>query len=436
MRFVVTSLSTGQPVAGRRGAGRGHAPRQRRHELGDPGRGHAPTADGAFRWRGAGHDRSRAVHRCAGSSWTRATTSLVLDPDARRPTATPTTSGRRAARPGCSGRVETLDRARHRSREMLAHLFTERPVYRPEEEVHIKGYLRRGREGRLTPVGRRGLGGRRGPGRPRLALSGGAHRRRAASTASSRRRTCRPAPTPRTSRTRTARTATAASPSGWRPTAFPQFEVRLHGPDQAALDRPFDVALTATYYAGGRVAGRPSHWRVTQFPYAWTPKKREGFLYSLRRALLARRPLRVDAAPRRRTTHDDEGGATLGLNPAIEPTAQPRTLRRRGHGHRRRRPDGDRDAHASSRCRRSCSASRCRATSSARRPSTGQMLVVGPDGELRRGPARSRCGCSAASGTRTCGPATSPTASRATSPTWWTRRCRRRRSRAARSRSP
>src|SRR5512143_2867446 len=36
--------------------------------------------------------------------------------------------------------------------EVLCHIFTERPVYRPEEEVHIKGYLRKRDRGHLTPL--------------------------------------------------------------------------------------------------------------------------------------------------------------------------------------------------------------------------------------------------------------------------------------------
>src|SRR5690349_22158791 len=35
-----------------------------------------------------------------------------------------------------------------------------------------------------------------------------------------------------------------------------------------------------TLFRSGRVAGRPVAWRVTQFPYTWTPKRRTGFLYS------------------------------------------------------------------------------------------------------------------------------------------------------------
>ena len=36
--------------------------------------------------------------------------------------------------------------------EMLAHIFTERPLYRPDEEVHIKGYLRKREAGALHIV--------------------------------------------------------------------------------------------------------------------------------------------------------------------------------------------------------------------------------------------------------------------------------------------
>ena len=44
---------------------------------------------------------------------------------------------------------------------------------------------------------------------------------------------------------------------------LPQFEVRLHAPDQVALDGELEVTLTGLYYAGGKVAGRPVAWRVT-----------------------------------------------------------------------------------------------------------------------------------------------------------------------------
>src|SRR5258706_5083418 len=35
--------------------------------------------------------------------------------------------------------------------ETLCHLYTERPVYRPEDGVHVKGYLRKREKGELKP---------------------------------------------------------------------------------------------------------------------------------------------------------------------------------------------------------------------------------------------------------------------------------------------
>jgi len=91
------------------------------------------------------------------------------------------------------------------------------------------------------------------------------------------------------------------------------------------LDRAFKVGLTGIYYAGGRVAGRPIAWRVTQFPYTWTPKRRAGFLYSSDGRFS--RTATFESSPRleKQDTTDAEGGAKLVLNPAIEPTAQPRS---------------------------------------------------------------------------------------------------------------
>src|SRR5262249_51963110 len=113
----------------------------------------------------------------------------------------------------------------------------------------------------------------------------------------------------------------------WRMEAYrlPTFEVQLHAPEQVPLDQEFEVSLTATYYAGGRVAARPIEWRVTQFPYTWTPKKREGYQYSSDGRFS--RTERFESTPRltKNDTTSDEGGAALKLNPAIEPTAQPRS---------------------------------------------------------------------------------------------------------------
>ena len=61
---------------------------------------------------------------------------------------------------------------------------------------------------------------------------------------------------------------------------IPRFEVQLDAPDIVPHDRPFQVTLTADYYAGGRVVGNELSWRVNVFPYTHRPKAHEGFLFS------------------------------------------------------------------------------------------------------------------------------------------------------------
>ena len=61
---------------------------------------------------------------------------------------------------------------------------------------------------------------------------------------------------------------------------LPKFQVRLDAPKTIPLDKPATVGMTATYYAGGAANDRPVRWRITQFPYAFTPKAREGFVYA------------------------------------------------------------------------------------------------------------------------------------------------------------
>ena len=134
MRFVVTSLSTGQPVAGAKVESKGSASgRWATLAAGNTG------GDGSFTGRRPGRRpaRDREVRRIVVDV---RNDLLVLDPTAG-PTATATTTGRRPTNAGCNG-PSSRSTGRGPQPEDLCHIFTERPVYRPEEEVHIKGYLR------------------------------------------------------------------------------------------------------------------------------------------------------------------------------------------------------------------------------------------------------------------------------------------------------
>ena len=205
----------------------------------------------------------------------------------------------------------------------LCHIFTERPVYRPEEEVHIKGYLRRRERGELTPRSFDGFVVVQGPDDQSwklpvtLTTAGSFYAKFAEANG----------PTGEYTAHLEDRTEKHYGNVTFRKEAYriPTFEVQLHAPDKVPLDRAFDVKMTASYYAGGKVAGRPLQWRVTQFPYTWAPKAREGFLYSSDGRFSGTGKFESSSKLEKDDTTDDDGGAGLVINPAIEPTAQPRT---------------------------------------------------------------------------------------------------------------
>ncbi len=207
---------------------------------------------------------------------------------------------------------------------VLAHLFTERPVYRPEEPVHVKGYLRTREAGRLKPVTGDGFLVIDGPGdlEWRIPLTLGPRgsfyhlfdEEKLPTGSYTARFEPRHHPRPRSG------TVT------FRKEAYrlPRFEVQLHGPEHPTLDEAFEVELTATYYAGGQVSERPVRWRVTQFPYTWRPRARKGFYYSSDGRYSRTGRFESRPAIEKEDVTDENGAAKLLLNPALEPTAQPR----------------------------------------------------------------------------------------------------------------
>ncbi|MBT3223009.1 MAG: alpha-2-macroglobulin, partial [Proteobacteria bacterium] len=204
----------------------------------------------------------------------------------------------------------------------LAHIFTERPVYRPEETVHIKGYIRTRQHGLLDAFAGEARVVVKGPGSQEwpipVDLTGTGSFYAAFSESEIP--------------TGTYLAEVKVGPRILKSVSFnveayklPRFEVNLHGLDTVPLDRPFDINLIASYYAGGRVVDRPVRWRVTQYPYTWTPQTREGFVYSSDGRYSRNR--RFDSTPSltHQVSTDDNGSSILQLDPTIEPTAQPRT---------------------------------------------------------------------------------------------------------------
>jgi len=203
----------------------------------------------------------------------------------------------------------------------VCHLFTERPVYRPDHAVHIKGYVRDIESGNMHIV--------KGPAvlvvqgseaiewRYKLQLSeqGSFYQKFDEQKL----------PTGKYS----AHLEIEKSNCGF--TQFskeaykvPKFEVQLHADKTVRLDEAFDVKLTADYYAGGKVADRPVRWRVTQFPLTWSPKKMEGFAYSTDGRYSGEQRFRGRPAMSQTVQTDAFGAASIQIDPSTEPTAQPR----------------------------------------------------------------------------------------------------------------
>ncbi|HUK14173.1 MAG TPA: MG2 domain-containing protein [Thermoanaerobaculaceae bacterium] len=318
--FVVTSLASAAPVPGARvrveaSVTEGDAPAEWRTVFEG-----VTDALGRARWEAPGPRKNRdvGIRRIVVS---KDADTLVLDPG-HPPEGYADNRWSPTRQPWLAWAHEGLAH-RGPQAQTLCHIFTERPVYRPEETVHIKGYLRTRRAGTLKPVTGSGVVVVEGPGDlawrfpVELGRLGGFYHAFAAEKL----------PTG----TYSARFENAKGESygrvSFRMEAYriPQFEIQLHAAERVPLDQEFKVTLTATYYAGGQVAARPVRWRVTQFPYAWTPAAREGFLFSSDARYSESG--RFESSPRleREDTTDAGGGASLTLNPAVETTAAPRT---------------------------------------------------------------------------------------------------------------
>ncbi|WP_455210457.1 alpha-2-macroglobulin family protein [Kaarinaea lacus] len=212
---------------------------------------------------------------------------------------------------------------RESTKEHLCHIFSDRPLYKPEDDVHIKAYLRNRYQSQFSVLSAKA----------QLVVSGPGNREWrydvAVSSAGSiyHKFNEDKLPTGGYSAYLELEDIGRCGSLYFEKEAYriPRFEVQLHGPDQVSLDKKFNVTMTARYYAGGQVAGQPIRWRVTQFPYTWTPKKREGFLYSSDARFSNREAFRSSPVISKESQTDDNGAAVLELDPAIEPAAQPRS---------------------------------------------------------------------------------------------------------------
>ncbi|MBT5230343.1 MAG: alpha-2-macroglobulin, partial [Methylococcales bacterium] len=219
---------------------------------------------------------------------------------------------------------ETLS-YRTEQKQTRCHIFTERPIYQPEHEVHIKGYLRQIYQGNISTLTGRGF--------VLIESPDGQHWRKPVSLTEygsfyfNFNETDIPSGNYYVSfeYQHNKKRENCGSASFIKEVyQLPKFEVQLSGPDKTPLDTPFSVKLAAHYYAGGKVIQRPVRWRVTQFPYTWSPKKRTGFYYSTDGRFSGNSAFKSRPAMEQNDTTDKLGSSQLDIDPSKEPSAHPR----------------------------------------------------------------------------------------------------------------
>ena len=146
-----------------------------------------------------------------------------------------------------------------------------------------------------------------------------------------------------------ARTATARVAFQMEAYRLPSSRCSCTPPTRSPLDQEFDVALTASYYAGGRVAAQPVAVARDAVPLRVDAGEARGLPLLVRRPLLGQRALRVDAAPGEGRRDRRRGRRSRRPQPRHRADRAAAQLRRRGDRDRRRRPDRHRHEAASSR---------------------------------------------------------------------------------------
>ncbi len=339
VRFAVTSLATAQPVAGAQIRVEG----VKDEKFVTIASGETDS-NGFFSWtpskRGDGELRRVVVAKGLDT--------LVVDPDSA-PSEYSKELWSKPEAPWLSW-VAEADAPRAEKPRTLCHVFSERPIYRPEEPVHLKGFVRRYSGGALSLTKTGGTLVVAGPNKQewripvRLDGGGGFYHKFDAQTPATgdymvkfepdapHRKPKEKSEGEEASEEEGEGAAAAADEDiscgafSFKKEAYrlPTFEVVLNAPETVALDSVFNVDLLARYFAGGLAAERPVKWRAAQFPHLFTPPNREGFLFSTDSRFSGEGKFKSAAVLERDQRTDAGGAARLTFDTTTEPTAQPR----------------------------------------------------------------------------------------------------------------
>lgn len=231
------------------------------------------------------------------------------------------------------------DPSRKEKPRTLCHVFSERPIYRPEEFAHIKGFVRTYKDGALLLPKQGGDLIITGPGQQewripvKLDDKGNFYHKFDAQTPATGEYSVRYessdkdlVPKDEQSTSNDDSNNYACGEFSFKKEAYrlPTFEVVLNAPETTSLDGSFNVDLLARYFSGGLAADRPIKWRAVQFPYIYTPPHKEGFFFSSDSRFSGEAKFKSNAILEREQKTDAGGSARISFDTTIEPTSQPR----------------------------------------------------------------------------------------------------------------
>jgi len=204
------------------------------------------------------------------------------------------------------------------------YIFTDRPIYRPEEAVHISGFIRLRQQGEIKkdPEGSTRTVTITGPGyktwtyEAELGDLGQFYLKFAEPDLPTGDYTLRLLDRKGTG---------VLDELTFKKEAYrvPTFEARITGPDLVRLDEQFKLLLTADYYSGGRVVGQEVSWDVTRYPYQVRPSSYGDFLFSSDERFTGRSPRQQIGYSSFSDITDKDGSSSISLNPALENESSP-----------------------------------------------------------------------------------------------------------------
>ena len=394
MRFAVTSLSTGLPVAGARV--QVEATLQSRGDTSWVTLAEGTTGpDGAYRFEAPGY--SPTQHYTLRRIVVTKDEDVVAFDATRPPDRYADNQWSKSRETWLQWTVEELAGARH------ARAGARPPVHGAARLPAGGGGARQGlppppRRGSPRARDRRGLPGRRGSGRPRLALSGHPHRRGQLLPQV-------PGEGPPHRRLHRALRGQEEEPlrqRGLLGRGLPHPAVRGAAPRSGQdQPRPAVRGLPHRDLLRGRAGGRPAGALAGDpVPAELRPQEARGLPLQLRRALLGERTLRVDAPGGEGRRHEPRGRGEDRPRPDHRAHGRAAQLRGRGHGHRRRRPDRHRHPHHPGPAPLRPRPEGAALPRAREEPSTVRCSWPAPTASCWTA-ATSPCACCAASGTRT-----------------------------------